>query len=438
MSGLDLFVDGFPHGTPEGYDQGCQGGTCPAGVEYGLSCKIAKAKSRGDYQYQKLAKAGTSIPEIADALGLVGTAPAPVKKTATKKPTPTPATVQGGVSLADAAEQIKKVASVGSERSRKIWEETAANMGIAENDVASAVDAAEAIAESAPAPASDSATETDSAPEAEDEKPKRVWERKRGEEKKGPTPQATDAPAGAEAPATPKPSEIREWARQRGYEVGAKGKLPQHIVDHYWEATGRLDSPTRPKATAAPADPAAESNPDPAPAVETPTPVAVAPVEKPERPEWGDVAAAVDVEAARALAVRLEQELALAEQQRDEARNEADTLAKDYLDEFTKRSELEERLQRRTEERDTAERLKRIAERASTLLLTKWGEERDANEAAHALIVQQAHTINQLTDMLPPKEYSASLAAIFDTGTYDEPTPAAASSTETRRPWRRR
>jgi hypothetical protein len=93
MSSADLLEDGFPHGTPEGYEQGCRGSACPAGAEYGLSCKTARLKSRSDYQYQRLAKTGATPAQIADALGLVGTSPTatPVKPaTAVKKPKPTP------------------------------------------------------------------------------------------------------------------------------------------------------------------------------------------------------------------------------------------------------------------------------------------------------------------------------------------------------------
>lgn len=430
MSGLDLFVDGFPHGTPQGYDEGCQGGTCPTGVEYGLSCKIAKSKSRGDYQYQKLVKQGATIPEIADALGLVGTATAPAKK----KPTPTPATAQGGVSLADAATLAQKAMAPKSddsasvvlgfdgatpdtttlavadkaglrlipdteesrERSQKIWDETAARVK-ARNEPA---------------------TETTTPAEAEPKK--KVWEKKR------PAP-ATDA---ADAKSTaPKPAEIREWARSRGYEVGSKGKLPQHIVEHYWEATGRLDS-TSPAVDTI--EPAADTE-APEPAIEIaqtvtedtePAEESLADPQEEEtstRPEWSTVAALADLEAARSIAVRLEQELAHITEELENARNEADSLAHQYLDEFGKVIKLAERLDQRTQERDRAEHLQRVAERATSLLLTKWGEERAANEASHALIVQQAHTINQLADRLSTQTveipiHGAPIDAVLEAG----------------------
>jgi hypothetical protein len=70
MSGADRLDDGFPHGTTQGYTNGCRGGWCPAGNEHGLSCSRAKQLSAGDYQYQRLAKQGRTPSEIAFELGL--------------------------------------------------------------------------------------------------------------------------------------------------------------------------------------------------------------------------------------------------------------------------------------------------------------------------------------------------------------------------------
>ena len=36
-------------------------------------------------------------------------------------------------------------------------------------------------------------------------------------------------------PSGPKPSEVREWAKQQGLEVPDRGRIPQHIYDA-WEA----------------------------------------------------------------------------------------------------------------------------------------------------------------------------------------------------------
>lgn len=87
--------DGFPHGTPDGYTQGCKG-RCPAGIDHGLSCKRAKQLAAGDYQYQRLARGGATPAEIADALGLhpaIDTATTPKPKPAPPlRPTAPPAT----------------------------------------------------------------------------------------------------------------------------------------------------------------------------------------------------------------------------------------------------------------------------------------------------------------------------------------------------------
>lgn len=70
MSGADRLEDGFPHGTVDGYQQGCRGGWCPAGNEHGLSCTRAKQLSAGDYRFQRLVKQGLGPFEIALELGL--------------------------------------------------------------------------------------------------------------------------------------------------------------------------------------------------------------------------------------------------------------------------------------------------------------------------------------------------------------------------------
>lgn len=68
MSSADLFEDGFPHGTVQGYLNGCRGSACPAGVEHGLSCKRAKQLDAGDYRYKRLTREGKTPSEIAAAL----------------------------------------------------------------------------------------------------------------------------------------------------------------------------------------------------------------------------------------------------------------------------------------------------------------------------------------------------------------------------------
>ncbi|QOC24816.1 hypothetical protein IC744_16265 [Microbacterium hominis] len=67
----DRLDDSFPHGTVDGYKGGCRGNACPAGDEYGLSCKRANQLNAGDYRYQKLVKRGLTPGDIALELGLV-------------------------------------------------------------------------------------------------------------------------------------------------------------------------------------------------------------------------------------------------------------------------------------------------------------------------------------------------------------------------------
>ncbi|MGN6693884.1 MAG: Lsr2 family DNA-binding protein [Aquihabitans sp.] len=68
MSSADLWEDGYPHGTVEGYDGGCRGGACPGALDYGMSCKRAKTLSNSDIRYNRLARAGKTPAEIAQAL----------------------------------------------------------------------------------------------------------------------------------------------------------------------------------------------------------------------------------------------------------------------------------------------------------------------------------------------------------------------------------
>jgi hypothetical protein len=82
MSSADLLEDGFPHGTRQGFENGCRGGACPAGIEHGLSCRRANMLAAGDYRYQKLSRAGATPAAIADELGLNPeiASPAPKKR----------------------------------------------------------------------------------------------------------------------------------------------------------------------------------------------------------------------------------------------------------------------------------------------------------------------------------------------------------------------
>ncbi|SDG22638.1 Lsr2 family protein [Microbacterium sp. 77mftsu3.1] len=80
MSGADRLEDGFPHGTTQGYEQGCRGGWCPEGNAHGLSCKRAKQLAAGDYRYQRLVKQDLTPGQIADQLGLAPETHQPPKR----------------------------------------------------------------------------------------------------------------------------------------------------------------------------------------------------------------------------------------------------------------------------------------------------------------------------------------------------------------------
>lgn len=67
MSGLDLLVDGFPHGTIEGHTAGCRGEICPAKREHGWSCAGAVIRFRGDFVFRRRVEAGMGPSEIAAA-----------------------------------------------------------------------------------------------------------------------------------------------------------------------------------------------------------------------------------------------------------------------------------------------------------------------------------------------------------------------------------
>jgi hypothetical protein len=81
MSSADLFEDGFPHGTKEGYDKGCRGhGSCPGVLEFGRSCNQASMHYSGDYEYRKRVDAGLGPAEIAELERAAVPAPKPSKR----------------------------------------------------------------------------------------------------------------------------------------------------------------------------------------------------------------------------------------------------------------------------------------------------------------------------------------------------------------------
>lgn len=71
MSVHDLFEDGFPHGTPAGYTDGCKSGACPAKAEFGMSCRMAWQAEKSDRRYRRLVDEGLTPAAIAVELGFV-------------------------------------------------------------------------------------------------------------------------------------------------------------------------------------------------------------------------------------------------------------------------------------------------------------------------------------------------------------------------------
>ncbi|MEX1078909.1 MAG: hypothetical protein WED09_07360 [Homoserinimonas sp.] len=68
MSVLDRLVDGFPHGLPAGYEQGCRGARECVNYDTELPlCRDAAIRYRSDYGYKKLVDQGMSPAEILEA-----------------------------------------------------------------------------------------------------------------------------------------------------------------------------------------------------------------------------------------------------------------------------------------------------------------------------------------------------------------------------------
>ena len=60
MHAFDLIDDSFPHGTPEGFRQGCRGSACPAP----LSCRAVNTRYSGDFTFRRLIDSGMRLEEI--------------------------------------------------------------------------------------------------------------------------------------------------------------------------------------------------------------------------------------------------------------------------------------------------------------------------------------------------------------------------------------
>ena len=112
MSAMDIFEDGFPHSTREGYRQGCRGGACPAAVDGLLTCSQANTRYQGDYGYRKLVDAGKTPQEIAaiDAEQLQAAHAKSKTPPATKSKTTTDHYPEPTVTVASSAEPIDKPA----------------------------------------------------------------------------------------------------------------------------------------------------------------------------------------------------------------------------------------------------------------------------------------------------------------------------------------
>jgi len=107
VSGLDIYEDGFPHSTKEGYARGCKGGSCPGIVDYGFSCRQAEVRYHGDYAFAKLVDAGKTPAEIVAieraAVPVVAPKKAPVRRKLTASgDTP----VTPSITVADSVEPI--------------------------------------------------------------------------------------------------------------------------------------------------------------------------------------------------------------------------------------------------------------------------------------------------------------------------------------------
>jgi hypothetical protein len=110
VSTLDLYEDGFPHSTREGYEKGCRSRAgCPGRLENGFSCAEANIRFNGDFEYRRLVQAGKTPAEISALApahqpkpaapakttntATIHTPPPPVREPIAQTPTPEPAAV---------------------------------------------------------------------------------------------------------------------------------------------------------------------------------------------------------------------------------------------------------------------------------------------------------------------------------------------------------
>jgi predicted DNA-binding protein (UPF0251 family) len=63
VSAADMLDDSFPHGTMNGYRQGCKTGHCPAPI----TCSTVRTRYVSDWAFRKRVDAGWTVQQIADA-----------------------------------------------------------------------------------------------------------------------------------------------------------------------------------------------------------------------------------------------------------------------------------------------------------------------------------------------------------------------------------
>lgn len=192
MSAADLLEDGFPHGTVDGYRQGCRGSACPGELDFGLSCRRAKQLDAGDIRYGRLVRQGLTPAQIAAELG----------ETTHEHPAPAPrrTVVPDDDQVEDLDEPIE-----GEDPIMTTIEETAA-----------------------PSPATivkNRKPEPQPAPEWPDEPAAQ------GDENSG-----ENSGTGK----TPTPGEIRAWARENGIPVNPRGNVRTAVVEAYNLAHGHI------------------------------------------------------------------------------------------------------------------------------------------------------------------------------------------------------
>lgn len=314
MSGADLFVDGFPHGTPEGYSQGCKSGACPGKDEFGMSCRMAWTAERSDRRYRRLADDGMPPAGIAIELGMVepeqlsSSAAASLAAWRVASITPTAeqaaeglrALAKGGAPLDAVVADLSRPARIRAWALEQGLQVSA--VGPIRRAVIEAYDAAEAAPVAADPPAAP-------VPEPEPER-------------------AVTGGAAVAVPVAAAPYCSKHAPNGSHTPCAACGRArraaasPTNVPEHA-EHRGSADEPKQPPVVVGLPNPASVGTISVEAVQEVPELTVSA---APARPDFGQAMADVDVERARRIAVRLEQELAEVERQRDEALADVHTL----------------------------------------------------------------------------------------------------------------